>query len=295
MGVGMEGAYGAYRRAAGAILVCGLCGGFIMACVQLKTAPEPGNAWRGKYPITVTAHRGFSGQAPENTLTAFRAAIAAGADMIELDVHLTRDNEVVVIHDDTLERTTNGKGNVAEKTLAELKGLDAGSWFNSRFAAERIPTLAEVLEIVRNRIRVNIELKKGKNFPYTMEELADRTLAVVEKAGMTDQVLFSSFDPAAVNRIKEKAPLFPIALIVDKPWEKPEDPGAGACYPTLNCRTTVLNEENIRRAHTAGIRVHVWTVNTKEAMEKFIALGVDGIITNHPDSLIDLLKGKTAK
>ncbi len=266
-----------------------------MACAQLKTTPEPGDAWRGKYPIVVTAHRGFSGQAPENTLAAFRAAIAAGADMVELDVHLTRDNEVVVIHDDTLERTTNGKGNVAEKTLAELKRLDAGSWFNPRFAGERIPTLAEVLEIVRGRILVNIELKKGKNFPYTMEELADRTLAVVEKAGMTDQVLFSSFDPAAVNRIREKNPRLPIALIVDKPWEKPEDPGGGTRYPTLNCRTTVLNEENIRRAHTAGIRVHVWTVNTKEAMEKFIALGVDGIITNHPDSLIDLLKGKTAK
>jgi glycerophosphoryl diester phosphodiesterase len=292
----MEGTYGIYRRAAGAIvLLCGLCGGFIMACAQLKKTPEPGAFLRGKYPITVTAHRGFSGQAPENTPAAFQAAIAAGADMIELDVHLTRDNEVVVIHDDTLERTTNGKGHVAEKTLAKLKGLDAGSWFNSRFAAERIPTLAEVLEIARNRILVNIELKKGKNFPYTMEELADRTLAVVEKAGMTDQVLFSSFDPAAVNRIKEKAPRLPIALIVDKPWEKPEDPGGGVRYTTLNCRTTVLDQENIRRAHTAGIRVHVWTVNTKEAMEKFIALGVDGIITNHPDSLIDLLRGKAAK
>jgi glycerophosphoryl diester phosphodiesterase len=294
-GLSMEGAHGVYQRAAGAILLCGLCGGFIMACAQLKTAPEPGNAWRGKYPITATAHRGFSGQSPENTLTAFRAAIDAGADMVELDVHLTRDNEVVVIHDDTLERTTNGKGNVAEKTLAELKDLDAGSWFNSRFAGERIPTLAEVLEIARNRILVNIELKKGKNFPYTMAELADRTLAVVEKAGMTGQVLFSSFDPAAVNRIREKNPLLPIALIVEKPWEKPEDLGAGTRYPTLNCRTTVLNEENIRRAHTAGIRVHVWTVNTKEMMEKFIALGVDGVITNHPDILIDVLKGKTAK
>jgi glycerophosphoryl diester phosphodiesterase len=266
-----------------------------MACTQQKTNTKAEDAWRGKYPVVVTAHRGFSGQAPENTLAAFRAAIATGADMIELDVHLTRDDEVVVIHDDTLERTTNGKGNVAEKTLAELKTLDAGSWFHSRFAGERIPTLAEVLEIARDRIFVNIELKKGKNFPYTMEKLADRTLAVVEKGGMTGQVLFSSFDPAAINRIKEKASRLPISLIVDKPWEKPEDPGAGARYPTLNCRTTVLNEENIRRAHAAGIRIHVWTVNTTQAMEKFIALGVDGIITNHPDSLIDLLKGKTAR
>jgi len=292
----MEGAHGVYRRAAWAIvLLCGLCGGFIMACAQQKKTPKAADAWQGKYPIVVTAHRGFSGQAPENTLAAFRAAIDAGSDMIELDVHLTRDNEVVVIHDDTLERTTNGKGNVAEKPLAELMRLDAGAWFNPRFAGERIPTLAEVLEVARNRIRINIELKKGKNFPYTMEELADRTLAAVEKAGMSDQVLFSSFDPAAIDRIRAKNPLNPIALIVDKPWEKPEDPGGGTHYPTLNCRTTVLNEENIRRAHNGGIRVHVWTVNTKEAMEKFIALGVDGIITNHPDSLIDVLRRKTAK
>ena len=266
----MERTHGVYRRAAGAIvLLCGLCGGFIMACAQLENGPRGGRTPGGENIRLSSPPTGASPvQAPENTLAAFRAAIAAGADMIELDVHLTRDNEVVVIHDDTLERTTNGKGNVAEKTLAELKSLDAGSWFNPRFAGERIPTLAEVLEIARGRILVNIELKKGKNFPYTMEELADRTLAVVEKAGMTDQVLFSSFDPAAVNRIREKNPRLPIALIVDKPWEKPEDPGAGTRYPTLNCRTTVLNEENIRRAHAGGIQVHVWTVNTQEAMDE---------------------------
>jgi glycerophosphoryl diester phosphodiesterase len=292
----MERAYGVYRRAAWAIILLGgLCGGFIMACTQLKAAPEPGDAWRGKYPIVVTAHRGFSGQAPENTRAAFRAAIDAGSHMIELDVHLTRDNEVVVIHDDTLERTTNGKGNVAEKTFAELERLDAGAWFNPRFAGERIPTLAEVLEIARGRIRINIELKKGKNFPYTMEELADRTLAVVEKAGMADQILFSSFDPAAINRIRKRNPRLSIALIVDKPWVKPEDPSGGTLYPMLSCRTSVLNEENVRRAHAGGIKVHVWTVNTKEAMEKFIALGVDGIITNHPDRLIDLLRAKMTR
>ena len=266
-----------------------------MACAVQKTTPEAADAWRGKYLVVVTAHRGFSGQAPENTLAAFRAAIAAGSDGIELDVHLTRDNEVVVIHDDTLERTTTGKGNVAEKTFAELRRLDAGAWFNPRFAGERIPTLTEVLEIARGRVRVNIELKKGKSFPYTMEELADRTFAVVEKARMTDQVLFSSFDPASINRIRAKNPHLPIALIVDRPWENPEDPGAGTRYPTLNCWTTVLNEENVRRAHTGGIQVHAWTVNTPADMEKVISLGVDGIITNHPDLLIDLLKRKTAK
>jgi glycerophosphoryl diester phosphodiesterase len=284
------------RLIAGAtILIVGLSGGFIMACAQPKTTPEPGAVLRGKSPITVTAHRGFSGEYPENTLAAFRAAIAAGADMIELDVHLTRDNELVVIHDDTLERTTDGKGNVADKTLAELKRLDAGFKFNPRFAGERIPTLAEVLEVARGRIRVNIELKKGKNFPYTMEDLADRTLAAVEKEKMTDQVLFSSFDPAAIDRIREIAPRLPIAVITQKPWATPEEAGGGKRYPTINSSFKNLTEKNVRLARAAGLQVHAWTVNAPADMEKVISLGVDGIITNHPDRLIEILRVRGGK
>ena len=266
-----------------------------MACAQLKTTPEPGVVLRGKYPITVTAHRGFSGENPENTLASFRAAIAAGADMVELDVHLTRDNELVVIHDDTLERTTEGKGTVADKTLAELKALDAGVRFNPRFAGERIPTLTEVLDVARGRILVNIELKKGKNFPYTMEELADRTLAVVEKAWMTEQVLFSSFDPAAVDRIRVRNLRLPIAVITQKPWATPEEAGGGKRYPAINSSFKNLNEKNVRLARAAGLQVHAWTVNTPADMEKVISLGVNGIITNHPDRLIDLLKRKAVR
>jgi glycerophosphoryl diester phosphodiesterase len=266
-----------------------------MAEANQRTNLQREGGWKGKYPIFVTAHRGFSGQTPENTLASFQAAIDAGSDMIELDVHLSRDHEVVVIHDDTLERTTNGRGNVADKTLSELKSLDAGSWLHPRFTGERIPTLAEVLALARDRILVNIELKKGKHFPYTMEDLADRTLAVVEKAGMTDHVLFSSFAPPAIDRISARNPRLPIALIVDKPWAKPDEPGGGTRYPTLNCRASVLGEENIRRAQAEGVKVHVWTVDAADAMEKFLALGVDGIITNHPDRLIGILKRRAAK
>ncbi|MHB8770625.1 MAG: glycerophosphodiester phosphodiesterase [Syntrophales bacterium] len=287
---------GVYQLAAWAIVLGGICGGFIMACAQPKATPVQGEAWRGKYPLAVTAHRGFSGEYPENTLAAFRAAIAAKADMVELDVHLTRDKEIVVIHDDTLERTTDGKGDVADKTLAELKKLDAGFRFNPRFSGEPIPTLAEVLEVTRGRVLVNIELKKGKKaFPYTLEELADRTLAVVEKAGMTDQVLFSSFDPAAIDRIRERNPRLPVAAITQKPWLTPEEAGGGKRYPAINSSFRNLNEQNVRLARTAGLQVHAWTVNTPTDMEKVIALGVDGIITNYPDRLIELLKGKAGE
>jgi glycerophosphoryl diester phosphodiesterase len=274
------------------VLLLGFGGGKMTEKVWSKTASDKGSSWRGEYPVFVTAHRGFSGKAPENTLAAFRAAIDAGCDMVELDVHLSRDNRVVVIHDDTLERTTSGRGHVADHTYAELKRLDAGSWFDSRFSGEPIPALAEVLSLARGRVLVNIELKKGKYFPYTMEELADRTLREVEIAGMLDQVLFSSFDPVAIDRIREKNPLLPVALITSKPWLTPEEAGGGKRYPTLNCRITVLNEDNVHLAHAKGIRIHAWTVNDTAEMRKAIALGVDGIITNHPDRLIHLLKEK---
>jgi glycerophosphoryl diester phosphodiesterase len=247
-------------------------------------------AWQGKYPVFVTAHRGFSGRAPENTLAAFRAAIDAGCDMVELDVHLSRDREVVVIHDDTLERTTNGSGNVADSLFANLGRLDAGRWFAPRFAQERIPALSEVLALVRGRILVNIELKQGKKLPYTPEQLADRTLDECKKADMLDQVLFSSFAPNAIDRIREHNPELPVALITENPWRTPEEAGAGKLYPTLNCRAATLTGAGIGQAHAAGIRVHAWTVNTRPAMKRFIMLGVDGIITNHPDLLIPLLQ-----
>ncbi|HBB18288.1 MAG TPA: glycerophosphodiester phosphodiesterase [Syntrophus sp. (in: bacteria)] len=274
------------------ILLLGFLGMKMTESAYSKTTPDQGNLRRGKYPVFVTAHRGFSGTAPENTLAAFRAAIDTGCDMIELDVHLSRDNQVVVIHDDTLERTTSGRGNVADQTYAELKRLDAGSWFDPRFSGERIPTLADVLSLARNRILVNIELKKGKNFPYTMAALADRTLREVDRAEMPAQVLFSSFDPAAIDRIRERNPLLSVALITNKPWVTPEEPGGGKRYPTINCRITVLNEANIARAHAGGIRIHAWTVNEAEEMQKAVALGVDGIITNHPDRLIRILQEK---
>jgi len=294
----MKGPFNIVRQVAWTIILLGgLWGGTMTAADagERKNAVAQ-DAWQGRYAVFVTAHRGFSGAAPENTLAAFRAAIEAGADMIELDVHLTRDQEVVVIHDDVLGRTADGKGDVAEKSLAELKALDAGGWFDPRFAGERIPTLAEVLEVARGRILVNIELKKGKKaFPYTMAELAEKTLAVVEKAGMLRQVLFSSFDPAAIDRIRELDARLPIGLITQRPWATPEEAGNGKAYPTINSLFKNLTAGNVRRAHEARIQVHAWTADTPDEMEKVLVLGVDGIITNHPDRLINLLKGRTKR
>jgi glycerophosphoryl diester phosphodiesterase len=255
-----------------------------------QAIPDTHRTPPGLRPLVVTAHRGFSGAAPENTPAAFQAAILTGADMIELDVHLSRDGSLVVIHDDTLKRTTNGRGKVADKTLDDLRLLDAGAWFDPRFSGEKIPVLAEVLALARGRIALNIELKKGKSFPYTMEELADRTLEEVERLGMLDRVLFSSFDPAAIDRILRRNPRLPVGLITEKPWATPEEAGGGKVYPTINALYKNLNAGNVRLARDRGVRIHAWTVNAPEEMAQMIALGVDGIITNHPDRLIDLLR-----
>lgn len=246
--------------------------------------------WVGKFPVFVIAHRGFSGAAPENTLAAFEKAIEAGSDMIELDVHLSSDGQVVVIHDDTLNRTTNSKGKVSHHTLQELKQLDAGSWFGSQFSGEKIPTLKEVLELVRGRILVNIELKMGDLGPYSMKDLADRSLQEVEKTGVVNQTLFSSFDPSVLERIHEKNPRILMVLVYNKSWSFTQEVTGGRPIPVLSCRGTVLTQTNISNAHQRGIKVFVWTLNTEEHMVHFLNMGVDGIITDHPDRLIKILQ-----
>ncbi len=238
----------------------------------------------------VVAHRGFSGVAPENTLAAFKKAIEVGSDMIELDVRLSKDGEVVVIHDDTLERTATGKGRVIEKTLDELKQFDAGSKFHPSFLGEKIPTLREVLKIAKGKVLVNIELKMGDYGRWSILELAERSLEEVEKAGMLSQVIFSSFDPFALERVLKKNQAAPVAYLCNRFWNFPQEVTEGRPFTTLNCRKSVLNAENVFRAHQEGIRIGVYTVNTEEEMRTFIDMKVDAIITDYPDRLINLLK-----
>jgi glycerophosphoryl diester phosphodiesterase len=248
--------------------------------------------WSGRFPVMVIAHRGFSGSAPENTLSAFEKAIDVGADGIELDVRFSKDGHLVVIHDDTLVRTTKRMGRVAGLTLQELKGFDAGTWFGGAFAGERIPTLDEVLELARGRVLLNIELKKGDHGPYSIIELADRTLDGIKGARMEDQVLFSSFDATAVAHILAKDGRIPVAIISRDSWNSPFDVMEGNRFPVLNCRRNTLNPVNRKRAHQEGVRIGVWTVNTEEEMAKFVSMEVDAIITDHPDRLIQLLQKK---
>lgn len=240
----------------------------------------------------VIAHRGFSGAAPENTLAAFQKAIEIGSDMIELDVQLSKDGNLVVLHDENLERTTNGRGRVVDSTLQELKKLDAGSWFGEQFSGAKIPTLSEVLDLAKGRVLVNIEIKHPAHGQYPITELADQAFEEVKKAGMVNGVIFSSFNPSALEWIKNNEPRVRVALLYHRDWNSLPEITAAKGYLVLNLRHTYLTKTKIAKIHREGMKVNVYTVNSEEELVKFVRWSADGIITNHPHRLIKILKRK---
>ena len=241
------------------------------------------------HPVLVIAHRGFSAEAPENTLAAFRMARAAGADAVELDVTTSRDGEVVVLHDPKVDRTTNGRGKVAELTWKELRALDAGSWFDRRYAGERIPTLEEVLRLLGpTGLLINIEIKR-EAAPGIEEKVSE----LVRRAGLSERVVVSSFDHPRVVRMREIAPRLVTAVLVGRASLTGPSPAAaarGAGAPMLVAQHRALNPEAVKEARRLGLKVWAYTVDATKDMKRMLGLGVDGIVTNHPDRLRALLQ-----
>lgn len=237
----------------------------------------------------IWGHRGASGQAPENTMPAFELALEQGADGVELDVQLTSDDEVVVIHDRTLERTTDGVGRVVDHTLADLRRLDA-SHGRDGFAGARIPTLAEVLSLVAGTDRVvNIELKNGGKVPYL--GLEERVLAVVADADAAGQVVLSTFNHYSLRTLQGLGASMPLGALYNerlfKPWKYVERLGAGCLHPPVR---TVRERKLVSRSHDLGLKVHVWTVNTPGDLVRMARLGVDAVITDVPDVARSVLR-----
>ncbi len=236
---------------------------------------------------TVIAHRGNSSEAPENTLAAFDAAVAsaqaAGAvPWIELDLQLSADGHVVVIHDDQLERTTNGAGAVADHTLAELHQLDAGSWFAAEFVASRIPSLEQFVEwLTGTAAHVLVEYKGH----WRAGEVTP-TIAAFERAGVGDRLVLQSFDPRTVHALGQRAGDYPRGLLVDERAHYPgelmvaELLGVSAVNPAW--QRVVADPDLVRRVHHLGASVAVWTPDTPEAWRQVRDAGVDAIITNRP-------------
>ncbi len=229
------------------------------------------------------AHRGASGTFPENTLSAFRAAIDAGADMCELDVQLTRDGAVVVIHDDTVERTTDGKGEVAKLTLEELKRLDAGAKFKAgAIRGERIPTLDEVFYVTAGKCGLNIELKAGG-----VENLVAQIMQARNAFG--DSVV-SSFDWDYLKKIQQLHFNIRVGLLAEeKPVDLMMNAVAMRAY-SINPRWDMVTADLCKAAHERGLMVYTWTVDADARMRALIECGVDGIMTNYPERLRTVIK-----
>ena len=235
-------------------------------------------------PLNV-AHRGASRAAPPNTLAAFLLAAEMGAGGIELDVQLSSDRVPVVIHDFSVERTTDGTGPVSSLTLAELKRLDAGSSFGAAFAGERIPTLAEVLEAVGNLMLLNIELKSTR---LRATGLASAVVTLVADYGLGERCLISSFNPVLLRRAKRLAPDIAAGLLyapnlplpLRRAWLAPF-----LAHEARHPEHTMVDARYMAWARRRGYQVNTWTVDEPEEMRRLMGLGVDGIVTNRPDAL----------
>lgn len=245
---------------------------------QLKGMPA--SRVSDRTPILV-AHRGASSAAPENTLAAFRAAAASGADGVEFDVQRTRDGELVVFHDDDVERVSDGRGMLAEMTLEQVKALDVGMWFGSRFRGERIPTLRETLELLRSTdLLLMIELKAPWRYPGMEAEVA----ALLREYGLVERTQVRSFYHAALHEMFRVAPEIALSELW---WERlPSDDEV--TYKTINCLYALYTPESVAQIHRRGQQATAWTVDDLEVARRLKAMGIDGLTTNVPERLLAL-------
>jgi glycerophosphoryl diester phosphodiesterase len=242
----------------------------------------------------VIAHRGICSKAPENTLASFeRAAVTEGVDMIELDVRLSKDEEVIVLHDRTLQRTSVGNGPARNYSMEEISHFDAGSWFHPMFSGQRIPTLYEVLQKVGNRLWVDVEIKSDWLHQEPPGLLEERVLDVVSRCGLNDRVLFSSFNHQLLANIKRLNQTAVTGVLYNLshdfgrlPSKLAERVGASAFV----CAKGELTHRMVEDAHGHGIAVYVYTLNSISDVKKMLAYGVDGIMSNNADEIIDVVK-----
>lgn len=268
---------------------------------QLDPHSLPGSSSAPATRVVNIAHRGASGALPENTMKAVQGAVIAGADLVEVDVHRTRDGALVVLHDATLRRTTDvarvfpsrADAPVRDFTLAELRRLDAGSWKARHHAGERVPTLAEVVETAdRQSIGLLVELKRPDLYPGVVGDVVEVLRSRPEehrRAVAAGRRVVQSFDVAAMEELASQAPELPVGVLGTPPREHLRELGSWARQ--VNPNHLRLDRGYVDAVHEAGLACLAWTVNRERAMRRVLRLGVDGVITNHPDRLARLCGG----
>lgn len=226
----------------------------------------------------VVGHRGSPDVCPENTLPSFLKAIETGVDAIEFDVRKTKDNKLIVIHDESVERTTNGRGLVRELTLEQIKQLDAGSWFSSSFKGTKVPTLQEVFEEVNSKVFMRIELKE--------ENIEKDVVEAIKSFGLEENVAIASFNLSSLKKVKELLPSLPTVAITAN-FSKPFIFSSLTHFSnTISARFGTFSQEDVRKAHLYGLTFDVWTVDSNKALNEVLKYGVDSITTNRPKEIL---------
>lgn len=282
------------RRVLAALLICAVLELAVLAAsgAEDRTGAESaretggGASASGMDAAWVVAHRAGAAAAPENTLAALERSIAAGADMAEIDVRMTRDGRLVVMHDGSLERTTGVDRNVWEMDSAAVGRLDAGAWYSGAFAGERVPALEEMLAAARGRIPLMIELK-----PAPMEQdLVEEAVRLIRAAGMEGQCVLACADPELLRRSKKLAPALDTLYIGGT--LTPELCGL-AYVDGYSIYSAALTESIVEQVHGEGKTIYVWTVNTAKEIRAALKLGADGVVTDDPALAVRLRAGRT--
>lgn len=236
----------------------------------------------------VWAHRGASGYLPENTLPAFQNAVEMGVYGIELDIHKTKDGQLVVIHDEKIDRTSNGNGYVRDYTLEELRRYNYNATMPEACPHADIPTMREVFELIKpTNLHINIEIKNGV---YFYEDIEKDIIAMTKEFDMEDRVIYSSFNHYSIMKVKELDPEAHTGfLYMDGTLDMPEygrDHGVEALHPALY---NVQYPNYVERCHEYGLKINSWTINSKQYMKMACEMGIDGIITNYPDTALEIV------
>ena len=233
-------------------------------------------------PFWVIAHRGASGEAPENTLAAISKAISDGAQMIEIDIQATKDEELIVFHDHVLGRTTNGSGHVRQKTFEDIKGLDAGSWFDARYAGEPIPRLDEVLDLMQGKAYLNLEIKPLKDDPNAARMIT-QAMNVIQEHDMENFTVYASFDHNALRLVKNIDPLaHTVALNVPGDSRLPSQVVADCDADAYGCSIHELTKKKSEDLAANRIPWGVYTVNTPEQLSTALQYGAQSVVSNQP-------------